>query len=182
MFCTQCHTAFSWKTGAIETRVIHNPHYFELMRQNGTLPRNPYDMNICGMDIREEIMFVEPVYQEPLRRILHIREVDMPVYRVDDLNENRDLRIDFLRQKIDEKKFKVNLQRREKLREYRKEIYNLLSLYVDSSSELIFNRDISVKNTLEQIKKLTDYVNSQFSVISKVYKMREKQIRNFKLI
>jgi hypothetical protein len=50
MFCTQCHTAFSWKTGAIETKVIHNPHYYQYLRDqsaNGEIPRNPLD-NPCA--------------------------------------------------------------------------------------------------------------------------------------
>ena len=34
MWCTQCHTAFSWRTGNIETK-IHNPHYYDYYRQNG---------------------------------------------------------------------------------------------------------------------------------------------------
>lgn len=34
MWCTQCHTAFSWRTGAVET-YIHNPHYYQWMRQTG---------------------------------------------------------------------------------------------------------------------------------------------------
>lgn len=32
MFCSQCHTAFSWRTGEIETGRIHNPHYFQYLR------------------------------------------------------------------------------------------------------------------------------------------------------
>lgn len=34
IWCTNCHTAFSWRTGARET-TIHNPHYFEWKRGNG---------------------------------------------------------------------------------------------------------------------------------------------------
>jgi hypothetical protein len=33
MYCTNCHTAFHWRTGELITRDIHNPHYFEYMRQ-----------------------------------------------------------------------------------------------------------------------------------------------------
>lgn len=45
MWCTQCRTAFSWRSGAIETR-IHNPHYYAWLRENsvnGEIPRNPGD-------------------------------------------------------------------------------------------------------------------------------------------
>ena len=49
MWCTQCHTAFSWKTGAIE-KTIHNPHYYEWQRKNGTIQRNPNDVE-CGREL-----------------------------------------------------------------------------------------------------------------------------------
>jgi hypothetical protein len=51
MWCTQCHTAFSWKTGKLEKN-IHNPHYYEWQRKNGagTAPRNPGDIE-CGREL-----------------------------------------------------------------------------------------------------------------------------------
>ena len=52
MYCTaihngmHCNTAFSWKTRQIEQN-IHNPHYYELMRQKGVQFRNVGDVQ-CG--------------------------------------------------------------------------------------------------------------------------------------
>lgn len=45
MWCVKCKTAFSWKTGAIETKAIHNPHYFAWMREHGLEQINRCDDN-----------------------------------------------------------------------------------------------------------------------------------------
>lgn len=48
MWCTTCHTAFSWKTGVIETGVVHNPHYYAALQEGGGMvPRAPGDV-VCG--------------------------------------------------------------------------------------------------------------------------------------
>lgn len=48
MFCTQCHSAFSWRTGQLETGRIHNPHYYEYLRRSGgNVPREIGDVP-CG--------------------------------------------------------------------------------------------------------------------------------------
>ena len=59
MFCSNCHTAFGWRSGLIETGVIHNPHYYEhLRRTQGHVPRNPLDIpNNCNVVTHHELLF-----------------------------------------------------------------------------------------------------------------------------
>lgn len=53
MWCPTCHTAFSWKDGTIQNGTIHNPHYFQYMRNrnNGNVPRQPGD-NPCADNVQ----------------------------------------------------------------------------------------------------------------------------------
>ena len=46
MWCTQCQTTFSWRTGLKELGRVHNPHFYEWMRRNGGMPREAGDD--CG--------------------------------------------------------------------------------------------------------------------------------------
>jgi hypothetical protein len=49
MWCIECKTAFSWSKGTVEKGVVHNPHYYQWMRQNGGVPRNLNEHNEgCG--------------------------------------------------------------------------------------------------------------------------------------
>lgn len=51
MWCVECHSSWNWVSGRIETGTIHNPEYFDwLKNQNGAVPRNPNDV-ICGREI-----------------------------------------------------------------------------------------------------------------------------------
>jgi len=49
MWCTECKVAFSWNTGKMVVNVsIHNPHYYEYMKNNNAVVmRNPGDV-LCG--------------------------------------------------------------------------------------------------------------------------------------
>lgn len=49
MWCTQCHKAFSWRSGTLVTGTVHNPHFYQFQRQTtgGVAPRNPGDV-VCG--------------------------------------------------------------------------------------------------------------------------------------
>lgn len=50
IWCTMCHTAFSWKTGAKETGSIHNPHFHQYRRDNGGVLPPPREIGdvFCG--------------------------------------------------------------------------------------------------------------------------------------
>ena len=48
IYCVVCHIAFDWKTGRIETGTIHNPHYFEYLRNRGL---SVHDNIECGDDV-----------------------------------------------------------------------------------------------------------------------------------
>ena len=49
MWCTECKTAFSWRTGNVETGHVHNPHYFEYQRRIGRDARNILDVPCGGL-------------------------------------------------------------------------------------------------------------------------------------
>lgn len=53
MFCTKCFTAFDWETKKITTSHIHNPHYFEYLKNKSKiLEDNPQNIRCDILDER----------------------------------------------------------------------------------------------------------------------------------
>lgn len=151
MWCTQCHTAFSWKSGLIETN-IHNPHYYEWMRRNGGLNRNPMDIQ-CGRELNNHLANDFIPYRDLLlemdldlfniiRSSLHIHYVERSKYIVHNffinVLDNEKLRVDYMLNRIDEVKFKTLVLRRYNQYEKHKEIYDILSMFIQSITDIIY--------------------------------------------
>jgi len=198
MWCTQCHTAFNWRTGRIE-QVVHNPHYFEWLRRNGSeVPRNPGDIPCGGHhhlthrtyeDIRTTLLskFNNHWLSKPsiditgsiIRNIIHIRFVDLDPNQNQQRNyveKNQQLRIDYLRKVIDENVFKTKLQQCEKNNLKKIEINNIYTLLINTVSDIIlrFREDLHLNDTLDtsilyEIDPIVEYANECFAEISKTY-------------
>lgn len=145
IWCVQCHTAFSWKTGKIDNGPIHNPHYWQYLREEGKdqeeLNRLYGDQpnvriidNPC-LNLDNVMMVAQAKAFEVCRLLVNIREYDLPKYTrpVD----NKDIRVRYLKNDLDEKNFKITLYRREKKQLYNTEVSQILSMIHDASKDVL---------------------------------------------
>ena len=223
MWCTQCHTAFSWRTGRIEN-AVHNPHYFEWMRRNGgEVPRNPLDVvgghaqcgerevthhtatelsavfrriingntayleNISGTasGINTIINHVRATNQYIMRiceKIIHIRLVELPQYRINHEMNNQFMRVRYMRNKITEEEFKINLQRQYLSNQKKIEMSNILQMVHDTCNDIIlrYKAEITKRDwkysitTLSEMDSIIEYANSCLGKMSKIYASKQK--------
>lgn len=193
MWCTQCKTPFSWKTGMIETGNIHNPHYWQYLQKEGRDLDQVREMNgLRRANNCENVVqnmsydfLNELKYLEICRLLLHIQGVDVRKYITENyIEENRELRKEFLTGKIDETKFKKTLQMRQKKTEFKDEVRQLLVMFHDVARDTLkklhtkfletkkkWNEqsEKEKKQVDEELLNLTTYVEDQLNKICDRY-------------
>ena len=172
MWCTQCHVAFDWRTGRLETGRIHNPHYFEFKkrsREHGDIPcgGRPTHNELKNIKASSNILHVS-------LEVIHLEY--LLIYRYAYIYEdNRHLRMRYLLKDISEEKLKRELQRRDKSNAKLQDIRDILQMYIDTVGDLLRQYVINKSeenNILTEIEELTIYTNGVFERIRKRYVCR----------
>ena len=182
MWCTQCHTAFSWRTGRIETHTVHNPHYYEYQRTHGTLARQPGDVPCGGMPEWHILNRLIAQYYgqnrytditNAYRSHGHAQYAIMPRYQEANLlTENRDLRVKLMIGDIQDDEFKKKIQQREKANQRKRDIRQVVEMYMTILTDL-FQAYVSTRNIDELYNSLIgirDHYNGTLEKVAFTYK------------
>tara|TARA_B100001063_G_C16769482_1_gene560724 strand:+ start:1524 stop:2921 length:1398 start_codon:yes stop_codon:yes gene_type:complete len=179
MWCVECKTPFSWKTGLPVTGIIHNPHFYQWQRENngGVAPRRGDRYDCGGMPwirtlrlIIRERMYRFPNWTECHRSVGHVRGHVMPAYPPQiGVYDHEDLRLKYLLKNIDEDEWLTQLRRRQKRIEKNQEVHNILDMYVVTLTDLFQRFTRNHFDIYYEALALRNYVNDQLHKISKRY-------------
>ena len=203
MWCTSCKTAFSWRTGRVDTGVVHNPHFFQFQRNNanggGGAPDHQVGLNQCNQEqlpywytfnrsvirkitARKEADQIKNLY----RTIGHIRGAEViPLrQRIRNLTDNQGFRVRYLLSEISKEEMAKKLFSNDKLRRRLVESLNVMELLENVGREAILSlhnspdQDLTILawEAVKQMTELITYCNEQFDKISKVYKVQQLRI------
>ena len=181
MWCTQCHIAFSWKTGLKMSGVIHNPHFIEWQNSGearapinipgaimcGGMPRSHdfkvvlfRNFGLCHHEVyrkcfrvRNEIEKYCVYATEVQRSILYFSNTELNRIRTEcnDNQDNKDLRIKYILKEINEDFMKNELEKRKKRYEKARTILDVYELI-----NMVFTE--SIRDIYETLSgNVTDY-------------------------
>ena len=221
MFCTVCHTAFSWRTGQVEKGVIHNPHYYQFRTQQaqangGVAPRVEGDIPCGGLPsfleldnyrarLRTTWGSDHAKYRAPRefcwadapptthgrgsaafpggaplwsahRTLAHvgIAILGSGDGRPWSPNQNRDLRVRYLKQEVETPRFKQLLRHREKKRAKREAYRDIYRMLHDCGAETLRDACVAARpsvtdfeNTCRTLHALREYFNEAMERTSK---------------
>lgn len=189
MWCTECKTAFSWKTGNVEKGIIHNPHFYEYQKNinNGIVPRNPGDV-VCGglcdaytlrgvlhMKVKSNTLRTDKTFdalirgmQSCHRQCQHISIVVLAPLRerLRPVDRNEQLRINYILQKIDKDTLQSKLYKNDVTRKMETELLHIYELWNETTIDL-FAQILNIQSKEEE------FANSLTQIMMQIHALKD---------
>lgn len=141
------------------------------------------------LEIERLIMFRKIQFQELCRIIIEIRQVLLPQYRVDPLHYNEELGVKYLLGELSENAFATALQRADKKMQKSRDIQNILTMVLTTSTDIIFRFADHLRQTsantrsyqtvsdddfkiLDEIRELFNYANRCIAAVNRTYQTK----------
>jgi len=187
MWCTRCQTCFSWITGKKLNGTIHNPHYYEYMRQNGgqaaaqaqggcdgfpeyhSLERKwRYDSGISNKD--------QVLLSKTHRLVNHVRYVELDGLRntiaEHETKNGRKWGVEYLRNNVTREEWGQKLYLAYRKKERAQRMLNIMEMFVMVSQDIYrnwYNNAMTGPEMTESVRKLLQYANENISTHNKQY-------------
>jgi len=186
MFCITCGTAFSWKSGFIEKGIIHNPHAHTFFQNNPGAQQNynnaqnngcrpPIPSHTLFLNINKKIYNEDSIYlMDVHRRLSEFRQYNRERYTIfinSNNEKNRDIRIKYIKNEIDEKSFKQTLHLRDKKIYFKKQLITIILFAYEIAELLLWNivdsqNDKNIINTnIQLLKNLNEDTNKNIDIL-----------------
>ena len=141
------------------------------------------------MQIERMILFRKLQLQEVCRIIIETRHVLLPQYRVDPLRYNEELGVKYLLGELTEQEFAVALQRSDKRMQKSRDIQNILTMVLTTSTDIVFRfadhlrqsnankrsyQEVTEKDfeIMDEIRELFNYANRCMTVVARTYQSK----------
>jgi hypothetical protein len=126
--------------------------------------------NTQKMNCYRQILFRKLQFREICRLIIEIRQVTLPQHRVDPLRYNEELGVKYILGEISEKDFAIALQRSDKKMQKSRDIQNILTMVLNTSTDIIFRFAEHLRTSRQAIAQNPNYVydNADFAIIDEI--------------
>jgi len=171
MWCINCHTAFDWRSGEIATGRIHNPHFIEFKRKGG-VSREHGDIPCGGIPTYRELRQAE-ASDDLLNLSTYIFYADRENAYIDlEPIDNLNARVAYMLNHLDEKEFKIFLQRQEKYKDKMRDMSHIFEMLTHTGGDLLRQYILEPSRQpeiIDLLSKILVYGNEIFETIRKRY-------------